>query len=101
MFFTCRCCNETVFTINKLVDEQLYNYGNKNLVPIAKRLFKEYHIDPPLDPYLVLQIFNNCQFWLLFYNRTDAWCSLLSPEELLLSRYWFDMWEYDRFSYGH
>ncbi len=99
MFFACRRWNETVFTNNKLADEQLYTYGNKTLVPIAKRFSKEYHIN--LDPNLVPQIFNICQFWLLFYNRTDAWCSLLSPKELLLSRYWMDIRDYYRFSYGH
>ncbi|CAI2198869.1 13097_t:CDS:2, partial [Funneliformis geosporum] len=69
--------------------------------PIAKRLSEEYGISPPLNPRLVPQIFNYCQFWLAVYNRTDAWCSLLSPNELLLSRYYFDMVSYYQYSYGH
>ncbi|CAG8511541.1 1974_t:CDS:2 [Funneliformis caledonium] len=71
---SCRRWNETVNTNNPLRDEQIYLY-----VPF---------------------IFTNCQFWLTVYNRTDAWCSLLSPKELLLSRYYWDLDFYYRLSYG-
>ncbi|CAI2180001.1 8794_t:CDS:2 [Funneliformis geosporum] len=101
MHYACRLFNETVLTNNKLLDEQPYAYGNKTLKQIAKRLSETYHISPPLDPYLVTQIFNNCQFWFTVFNRTDAWCSLLSPKELLLTRYYYDLLSYYQYSYGH
>ncbi|CAI2182532.1 14867_t:CDS:2 [Funneliformis geosporum] len=101
MFFSCRRWNETVFTNNKILDEQLYTYVNKTLAPISKRISEEFNISPPLNPILVPQIFNNCQFWLTIFNRTDAWCSLLSPKELLLSRHYFDIIYYHQLSYGH
>ncbi|CAI2183322.1 3750_t:CDS:2, partial [Funneliformis geosporum] len=47
------------------------------LAPIAKRISEEFNISPPLNSSLVPYIFNNCQFWLTVFNRTDAWCSLL------------------------
>ncbi|CAG8551319.1 7865_t:CDS:2 [Funneliformis mosseae] len=100
-YSSCRRWNETVGSNNTLHDEQVYEYGNKTLVPIAKRLSEDYHISPPLDARLVPHIFNNCQFWLTVYNRTDAWCSLLSPKELLLSRYYWELDFYYRFSYGN
>ncbi|CAG8476038.1 17629_t:CDS:2 [Funneliformis caledonium] len=100
MFTSCRRWNETVNTNNPLRNEQIYLYGNKTLAPIAKRISKDYHISPPLDPLLVPFMFTNCQYWLTVYNRTDAWCSLLSPKELLLSRYYFEMDFYYRLSYG-
>ncbi|CAI2182877.1 2444_t:CDS:2, partial [Funneliformis geosporum] len=71
------------------------------LAPIAKRISEEFNISPPLNSSLVPYIFNNCQFWLTVFNRTDAWCSLLSPKELLLSRYYWDIIDYHRLSYGH
>ncbi|CAG8727585.1 4343_t:CDS:2, partial [Funneliformis mosseae] len=101
MYLACRRWNETVSTNNKLLDEQAYAYGNKTLTQIANRLSETYHISPPLDPLLVLHVFNNCQFWLAVFNRTDAWCSLLSPKELLLTRYYYDLLYYHRYSYGH
>ncbi|CAI2180334.1 8847_t:CDS:2, partial [Funneliformis geosporum] len=101
MFYACRRWNETVFTNNKILDEQLYTYGNKTLAPIAKRISEAFNISPYFNPILVPQIFNNCQFWLTVFNRTDAWCSLLSPKELLLSRYYWDIIDYHRLSYGH
>ncbi|CAG8651549.1 1596_t:CDS:2 [Funneliformis mosseae] len=101
MFLACRRWNETVATNNKILEEQIYAYGNKTIAPIAKRISEEYNISPPLDPHLVPNIFNYCQFSLTVYNRTDAWCSLLSPKELLLSRYYWDLYSYHQFSYGH
>ncbi|CAG8564246.1 15085_t:CDS:2 [Funneliformis caledonium] len=101
MFFACRRWNETVFNNNTLRDEQVYAYGNKTLVTIAKRLSDTHHISPPLDPHQVPYILINCQFWLAAFNRTDAWCSLLSPKELLLSRYYWDLRYYYQFLYGH
>ncbi|CAI2186405.1 19296_t:CDS:2, partial [Funneliformis geosporum] len=71
--FICPRWNETVLNNNKLLGEQIYAYGNKTLAPIAKRLSEEYGISPPLNPRLVPQIFNYCQFWLAVYNRTDDW----------------------------
>ncbi|CAI2164933.1 14375_t:CDS:2 [Funneliformis geosporum] len=100
MFTACRRWNETVDSNNALLDEQAYAYGNKTLAPIAKRISEEYNISPPLDARLVPHIFNNCQFWLTVYNRTDAWCSLLSPKELRLSLYAWEINFYYRFSYG-
>ncbi|CAG8751700.1 6875_t:CDS:2, partial [Funneliformis mosseae] len=100
MFLSCPRWNETVVASNKLL-EQRYAYGNKTVTPIAKRLSETYHIRPPLDPHLVPQIFQNCQFWLTAFNRTDAWCSLLSPKELLLLRHYFDIIYYHQLSYGH
>ncbi|CAG8487681.1 2816_t:CDS:2 [Funneliformis caledonium] len=101
MFHACRRWNETVFSNNKVLDEQFYIYGNKTLAPIAKRISEEYNISPPLDPIFVPHIFNNCQFWLTVYNRTDAWCPLLSPKELLLSRHYWDLFYYQIVSYGN
>ncbi|CAH1762734.1 16672_t:CDS:2, partial [Entrophospora sp. SA101] len=100
-FYACRRWNDTIFNNNKLLDEQLYEYGNNTLAPIAERLSKEHNIIPPLDPYLVPFIFTNCQFWIVVFNRTDTWCSLLSPKELLLSRYFYDIFFYHTFQYGH
>jgi hypothetical protein len=99
-FIACRRWNQTVLTNNKKRDEQLSAYGNKTLIPIAERLTKEYNISPPLDPLLIPQMFTACQFWITVFNRTDAWCSLLSPKELLLTRYYWDLYFYYMFSHG-
>ncbi|CAI2198096.1 2120_t:CDS:2, partial [Funneliformis geosporum] len=100
MFSSCRRWNETVRN-NKLRDEQIYAYGNKTLAPIAKRLSERYDINPPLEPRLMPHIFNNCHFWLTVFNRTDTWCSLLSPKELILTRYYWDLNNYYLYLYGH
>ena len=68
---------------------------------VAKRLTKEYNIDLPLDPHLLPSIFTYCQFYILHFNRTDTWCSLLSPKELLLLRYHWDIHGYHTYLYGH
>ncbi|RGB44049.1 histidine phosphatase superfamily [Rhizophagus diaphanus] len=97
----CARWNQTVFTNNKLLDEQLYSYGNKTLKPIANRLSKEYNINPPLDPHLLPFIFNYCQAYIVQFHRTDTWCSLLSPKELLLLRYYWDLRSYYILQYGN
>src|SRR5687768_6745939 len=48
--FACPRWNQTIFSNNELLNKQIYSYGNKTLIPIAKRLTKEYNIEPPLDP---------------------------------------------------
>ncbi|CAG8631439.1 2605_t:CDS:2 [Funneliformis caledonium] len=100
MYLACRRWNETVVASNKLLD-QSYAYGNTTLTQIAKRLSERYHLSPHLDPHLVPEIFQNCRFWLTVFNRTDAWCSLLSPKELLLLRHHYDIIFYYQYSYGH
>jgi len=100
-FFACPRWNQTVLNNNELLNKQTYSYGNKTLIPIAKRLSKKYNISPPLDPHLLPHIFNYCQFYLAHFNRTDTWCSLLSPKELLLLRYHWDIVGYHRYLYGH
>jgi len=87
-------------TNNKKRDEQVSAYANKTLIPIAERLTKEYNISPPLDPLLIPHIFTACQFWITVFDRTDAWCSLLSPKELLLARYYWDLDSYYTASHG-
>ncbi|CAG8577561.1 2360_t:CDS:2 [Acaulospora morrowiae] len=99
-FLACRRWNQTCWTNNAKRSEQIFAYGNKTLAPIAERLTKEYDISPPLDPHLIPQIFTACQYWMTVFNRTDAWCSLLSPDELLLARYYWDMYGYYTNSYG-
>ncbi|CAJ0907394.1 8242_t:CDS:2 [Entrophospora sp. SA101] len=100
-FDTCSRWNETVFKNNPLRDEQLYSYGNKTLAQIAKRLSDEHGLSPPLDPHLLPYMFTNCQYWVVHFNRTDTWCSLLSRKELLLLRYYWDIWGYYTVQYGH
>src|ERR1043166_5379973 len=89
-----------MYANNKKRDEQIYAYGNKTLIPIAERLTKEYNIRPPLDPHLIPRMFTACQFWITVFDRTDAWCSLFSPKELLLARYYWDMYNYYMTSHG-
>ncbi len=101
MWWACKRWNETVNTNNQIYNEQIYSYGNKTLVTIAKRLSEEFHINPPLDPNLLPSIFLYCQFYVLHFQRTDTWCKLLSPKELLLLRYYFDLDRYYKYSYGH
>ncbi|CAG8509530.1 3233_t:CDS:2 [Funneliformis caledonium] len=72
IYASCKLWNETVASNNKLLDEQVFAYGNKTLTKIANRLSETYHISPPLEPRLVPQLFDNCQFWLTVFNRTDA-----------------------------
>ncbi|CAI2200612.1 699_t:CDS:2, partial [Funneliformis geosporum] len=86
MHYSCRRWNETVLNNNTVLDEQLHIYSNKTLAPIAKRMSEEYHISPPLNS--------------TAFDRTDAWCSLLSPKELLLSRHYWDIIDYHILSYG-
>ncbi|CAG8571303.1 1687_t:CDS:2, partial [Funneliformis caledonium] len=81
--------------------EQAYIYGNKTLAPIAERISKEYNLNPSLDPHLMPYVFTYCEFWLLHFNRTDTWCSLLSPKDLLLLRYHWDIFHYHVLQYGH
>ncbi|CAH1756232.1 5956_t:CDS:2 [Entrophospora sp. SA101] len=100
-YVSCPRWIQTVLTNNELLDEQLYAYGNNTLAPIAKRLTAEHAIDPPLDPALVPFIFTNCQFWVTHFNRADTWCSLLSPDELILVRYYYDILGYYILQYGH
>ncbi|RHZ58299.1 hypothetical protein Glove_374g17 [Diversispora epigaea] len=99
--YYCTRFNQTVMNIdkNQYLQEQIYPYGNQTIKPIAERLSKEYNIT--LDPKLVPAIFTYCQFWVTLYNRTDTWCSLLSPEELLRCRYYYDITYYYSLSYGH
>jgi hypothetical protein len=87
-------------TNNKKRDEQVAAYVNKTMVPIAERLTKEYDLSPPLDPLLIPDMFFACQFWITVFNRTDAWCSLFSPKELLLTRYYWDLTFYYMNSHG-
>jgi hypothetical protein len=101
MWWACKRWNETVNTNNKIFDKQIYSYGNKTLVPIAKRLSKEFNIKPSLDPRLLPAIFTYCQFYVVHFDRTDTWCKLLSPKELLLLRYYYEMGRYYKYSYGH
>ncbi|CAI2184681.1 507_t:CDS:2, partial [Funneliformis geosporum] len=81
--------------------EQIYSYGNKTLAPIAERISKEYNISPSLDPHLLPHVFTYCEFWIIEFNRTDTWCSLLSPKDLLLLRYFWDIHYYYTLQYGH
>nr|CAG8459397.1 9801_t:CDS:2 [Entrophospora candida] len=100
-FKSCRRWNETVSNNNPLLNEQLYSYGNKTLAPIAKRISNEHGLSPPLDPHLLPYMFTNCQYWVVHFNRTDTWCSLLSHKELLLLRYYWDIDGYYTLQYGH
>ncbi|CAG8831165.1 21706_t:CDS:2, partial [Gigaspora rosea] len=50
-----------------------------------------YGIYPPLNPYLVPYIYDYCEFWVLHFNRTDTWCSLLSEDDIIKTRYYWDM----------
>ncbi|CAG8745015.1 854_t:CDS:2, partial [Funneliformis mosseae] len=96
----CPRWNRTVFN-NPYLLEQMNIYGNKTLAPIAERISKEYNISSSIDPQLIPYIFTYCQFWVVHFNRTDTWCSLLSPKELLSLRYYWDILHYHRLQYGH
>ncbi|CAG8479750.1 27149_t:CDS:2 [Gigaspora margarita] len=96
MYNNCLLVNETVLNNNPEYDEQHYIYGNTTLKPIADRMTNDYGINPPLDPYLVPSIFNACQYWVLHFNRTDTWCSLLSEHDIIRSMYYFDMTIYSK-----
>ncbi|CAJ0635204.1 10637_t:CDS:2 [Entrophospora sp. SA101] len=100
-FKACPRWAKTVSKNNPLLNEQLYTYGNKTLAQIAKRLSDEHGLSPPLDPHLLPYMFTNCQFWVVHFNRADTWCSLLSRKELLLLRYYWDIYEYHTLQYGH
>ena len=69
-------------------------------MPIAKRLSKEYNINPTLDPHLLPFMHTYCQYYIVQFNRTDTWCSLFSPKELLLLRYYWDLRSYYLLQYG-
>ncbi|CAG8786585.1 244_t:CDS:2, partial [Racocetra persica] len=101
MWNACLRWNQTVSTNFTRYIEQTYSYSNKTLVPIAERMSKKYNINPPLDPYLVPYIFYYCQFWVLQFNRTDTWCGLLSDDELILAKYYWNMRNYYQYSYGN
>ncbi|GBB89884.1 hypothetical protein RclHR1_16700004 [Rhizophagus clarus] len=98
--YACARWNQTVANNNTVLNEQLYSYGNKTLKPIADRLSKEYNIKPHLDPNLLPYMFTYCQFYVVRFNRTDTWCSLFSPKELLLLRYYWDLGSYYTLQYG-
>ncbi|KAF0373014.1 phosphoglycerate mutase-like protein [Gigaspora margarita] len=71
------------------------------LKPIADRMTKDYGIYPLLNPHLVPSIFNACQYWVLHFNRTNTWCSLLSEHDIIKSIYYFDMTIYYKSLYGN
>ncbi|CAG8777030.1 18563_t:CDS:2, partial [Racocetra persica] len=93
------CKNEPVFIW--ALQPQNYAYGNKTLAPIAERMSKKYDINPPLDPSLLPYMFYYCEFWVLQFNRTDTWCGLLSDDDLILARYYWNMKSYFQYSYGN
>ncbi|RIB23552.1 histidine phosphatase superfamily [Gigaspora rosea] len=87
----CPLANETVINNNPEYNKQNYTYANTTLKPIADRMTKDYGIYPPLNPYLVPYIYDYCEFWVLHFNRTDTWCSLLSEDDIIKTRYYWDM----------
>ncbi|RIB30239.1 histidine phosphatase superfamily [Gigaspora rosea] len=97
----CLLANETVINNNPAYNEQNYTYANTTLKPIADRMTKDYGIYPLLNPYLVPYIYDYCQFWVLHFNRTDTWCSLLSEDDIIKTRYYWDMTDYYQYSYGN
>ncbi|CAG8468610.1 25055_t:CDS:2 [Cetraspora pellucida] len=101
MWSACPRWNQTVGSNFALYTEQTYSYGNKTLAPIAERLTKKYNINPPLDPKLVPYLYYYCDFYVLQFNRTDTWCGLLSDDDLIFGRYYWNMRSYYQYSYGN
>ncbi|RIB30240.1 histidine phosphatase superfamily [Gigaspora rosea] len=101
MFNNCKLLNDTVFNNNSVYNEQNSTYVNTTLSPIAERMSKDYGIYPPLNPYLLPHIYNACQFWVLHFNRTDTWCSLLSELDIKKLLYYWDMTNYYLREYGN
>ncbi|RIB23541.1 histidine phosphatase superfamily [Gigaspora rosea] len=101
MYNNCLLANETVINNNPEFDEQNYIFGNNTLKPIADRMTNDYGIYPPLDPNVVPSIYDACEFWVLFFNRTDTWCSLLSEDDIIKLAYRVDMIGYYKYSYGN
>ncbi|CAG8491717.1 24437_t:CDS:2, partial [Gigaspora rosea] len=97
----CYLANQTVINNNPTYNQQNYTYGNNTLKPIADRMTNDYGINPPLNPYLVPYIYDACQFWILHFNRTDTWCSLLSEDDIIKASYYWDMTNYYQYSYGN
>ncbi|CAG8658230.1 5495_t:CDS:2, partial [Racocetra fulgida] len=62
---------------------------------------KKYNISPPLDPISIADMFYYCEFWVLHFNRADTWCALLSDDDLMLARYYWNMRDYFLYSYGN
>ncbi|RIB23542.1 histidine phosphatase superfamily [Gigaspora rosea] len=101
MYNNCLLANETVINNNPEFDEQKYIFGNNTLKPIADRMTNDYGIYPPLDPNVVPSIYDACEFWVLFFNRTDTWCSLLSEDDIIKLAYNVDMINYYKYSFGN
>ncbi|CAG8845411.1 36439_t:CDS:2, partial [Gigaspora margarita] len=97
----CLLANETVIINNPAYNEQNYTYANTTLKPIAERMTKDYGIYPSLNPYLVPYIYDYCEFWVLHFNRTDTWCSLLSEDDIIKTRFYWDMTDYYQYLYGN
>ncbi|CAG8784899.1 3415_t:CDS:2, partial [Racocetra persica] len=91
------CKNEPVY----IWSLQPVNIRPFTLAPIAERMSKKYNISPPLDPISVADMFNYCEFWVLHFNRTDTWCGLLSDDDLIFARYYWNMRDYFQYSYGN
>ncbi|CAG8576838.1 4454_t:CDS:2, partial [Racocetra persica] len=100
MYYSCLRWNQTVSN-NKLYLDQSYSYGNKTLASIAERISKKYNISPPLDPISIADMYYYCEFWVLFFNRTDTWCGLLSEDDLIFARYYWNIMDYFLYSYGN
>ncbi|CAG8833389.1 23943_t:CDS:2, partial [Gigaspora margarita] len=101
MFNNCKLLNDTVFNNNPVYNEQNSTYANTTLSPIAERMSKDYGIYPTLNPYLVPHIYDYCGYWVLHFNRTDTWCSLLSELDIKKLRYYWDMTNYYLHEYGN
>ncbi|KAF0475505.1 phosphoglycerate mutase-like protein [Gigaspora margarita] len=73
MYNNCLLANETVINNNPTYNEQTYTYANTTLKPIAERMTNDYGIYPPLNP----------------------------EDDIIKSRYYWDMSIYYQYSYGN